>query len=274
MMDNIILDIQDIQKSFSVGYSGKKGAFGKEYRNVIDGLSMQLEQGEVTALVGGNGAGKTSLFNLISGLLRPGSGSIIYYGAEGSIDCTKTAPWTIAASGIGRMFQGSKVFEELRVIDHLILQARPLKTERPFHNMLKPAWNKSAKLDLENLIYEKLKVSDELAELWQNAGKPASSLSFAQQRVLSLAGVLLGDYELVLLDEPSSGLSPESFETLYRIMDEMKQAGKSIFLIEHNMEFIRKAASTCHYMAEGKIRYTGTPEEVLNRDEVRQSYLL
>ncbi|MEN8223755.1 MAG: ATP-binding cassette domain-containing protein [Bacteroidota bacterium] len=273
-MGNIILDIQNVQKSFALGYSGRRGVFDKEYRNVIGGLSVRLEQGKVTALVGGNGAGKTSLFNLISGLLRPDGGLITYHGDKKSIECTKSAPWTIAAAGVGRMFQGTRVFGDLRIIDHLFIQMRPKATERPFDTFFQHMKSKAAYRAIRSNIYDRLRPYDELMELLQHAEKPASSLSFAQQRLLSLAGLLLGDYKLILLDEPSSSLHPESFNTLYRIMDEVKKSGKSIFLIEHNMDFIIKAACTCHYMAEGRIKYSGQAEEVLNNDEVKQSYLL
>ncbi len=269
-----ILNIKDIHKSFAANYGRRGRVFGNEYKNVINGLSANLERGSITALVGGNGAGKTSLFNIISGLLRPEAGSVVFNKGKSSLDCTLATPYRIASGGVGRMFQGTRVFGELSVIDHLLIQARPAWAERPFNNVLFPVKNRKSGRELKEGIYEAMKEFDEFRELWKDGEKPASSLSYARQRMLSLAGLLIGNYDLLLLDEPSSGLNPGSFDTLYKFLNMMQAGGKTIFLIEHNMNFIKMAVDHCHYMAEGRILFAGTPEEVLEHDEVKQSYLL
>ena len=269
-----ILDIKDIHKSFALNFGRKGRAFGNEYKNVINGLSISLERGGATALVGGNGEGKTTLFNIISGLHRPEGGSILFNNGRNTIDCTIAGPWKIASNGVGRMFQGTRVFGELSVIDHLLLQARPAAAETPFNNVIFPLRSRKSDRESKQRIYENLKEFDEFRELWKEGKKAASSLSFARQRMLSLAGLLLGTYDLLLLDEPSSGLSPESFNTLYNFLDVMTARGKTVLLIEHNMDFIKKAVDHCHYMAEGRILFSGSPEEVLGHDKVKQSYLL
>ncbi len=268
------LEIKNISKSFAINFGAKGRAFGHEYKNVINELSISLERGMVTSLVGGNGVGKTTLFNIISGLLRADDGSILYHHSGNTIDCTRAAPWKIASSGVGRMFQGARVYSDLSVIDHLLIQARPASSESPFYNVFHPLMNRKSDRNLNEMIYEELKEFAEFRDLWAVGAKPASSLSFAGQRMLSLAGILVGHYELLLLDEPSSGLNPESFETMFRFLDLMRARGKTVFLIEHNMKFISKLTDYCHYMAEGTIRFSGTPEEVLNHAEVKQSYLL
>ncbi len=270
---NTVLEIKEIRKSFAMNH-GRARVFGAEYKNVINDLSISLEEGMVTSLVGGNGEGKTTLFNLISGLLRPDNGQILYVGERESIDCILSSPWQIARAGIGRMFQGARVFDELSVKDHLLIQARQSEGEKPFSRMLRPARSKKLENELSERIYHELKGFEEFRALWDAADTPAAALSFARQRLLSLAGLLVGGYDLLLLDEPSSGLSRESFETLYKLLDVMRERGKTVFLIEHNMEFIKKAADTCHYMAEGRIHFSGSPEEVLDHADVKQSYLL
>ncbi len=271
---DIILDIQNIQKSFAINYGAGRAVFGNEYKNIINNLTMQVPAAQVTALVGGNGAGKTTLFNLISGLIRPESGKIYYHFIETTIECTGASPWKIADSGIGRMFQGSRVYSGLSVLDNLLIQARQKMSESPISRLRNPIAYKKDDKELMDSIYERIKVYGELNELWANKSQAASSLSFAQQRMLSLAGLILGDYHLLLLDEPSSGLNPESFDTLYRIIKDLKEKGKSIFLIEHNMEFIREIVDQCHFLTDGSILFSGPPEEVLNHEEVKQSYLL
>ena len=273
-MENIVLEIDNIQKSFAINYAGKGNVIGTEYKNVINGLSFRLERGEVTALVGGNGAGKTTIFNLVSGLLRPDTGKIVYYGREKQIECTRATPWQISGAGIGRLFQGTRIFGELSVMDHLLLQSCPAAVESPFYNILKAGKSRRTISGMRDRIHEELEQYDEFREIIRFPDKVASSLSYAQQRMLSIAGLLIGDYELLLMDEPSSGLSPESNTVLYHLLDKVKEVGKSVFLIEHNMEFVRIVADHTHYMAEGKIKYSGTPEQVLETEEVRQSYLL
>ncbi len=270
---NSLMEIKDIRKSFAMNY-GRGGVFSAEYKNVINGLSVSLETAKVTSLVGGNGEGKTTLFNLVSGLIRPESGSIFYMKDDSTLDLSRLAPWQIARVGIGRMFQGARIFGELSVMDHLLIQARPFKNEGPFGRLIQPRKNTRLTKELKEKIFNELNGFDEFISLWNDSNEAASSLSFARQRLLSLAGLLVGGYDLLLLDEPSSGMSQESFDTLYRFMDVMRERGKTVFLIEHNMDFIRKAADTCHYMAEGKIRFSGSAEEVLDHTEVKQSYLL
>ena len=128
-MENIVLELDNLQKSFAINYAGKGNVIGTEYKNVINGLSFRLERGKVTALVGGNGAGKTTIFNLVSGLLRPDTGKIVYYGREKQIECTRATPWQISGAGIGRLFQGTRIFGELSVMDHLLLQSCPAAVE-------------------------------------------------------------------------------------------------------------------------------------------------
>jgi len=274
MMEKTVLNIQHIKKSFATNLIGRRKVFANEFRNVIDGLSLEVERGKVTALVGGNGAGKTTLFNLISGLYRPDSGKITFYGKDQIAECTTAKPWKIAGSGIGRMFQGTRIFGDLSVMDHLLLQACPAEIEMPLHKLFKAGKNKTIIDDAKKRIVDALNTYIDFEEILYVQEKAASSLSFAQQRLLSLAGLISGDYELYLLDEPSSGISPESITTLYKVIDKAKKMGKSIFLIEHNLDIIRNTADLCHYMAGGKIKYSGTAKEVMEIEEVRQSYLL
>lgn len=273
-MEKIILDIQNIQKSFALSYAGRGSALKKEYRNVVNGLSLEIPEGRVSALIGGNGAGKTTLFNLISGLLRPEEGKIIFNSLTSPVDCTKSTPWRISAAGIGRMFQGTRVFGELSVMDHLLIQAIPAEVEFPFYNLIKGKTYKRTNKEIKQQIINRLEEIPGFDELLHMKDNAASSLAFAQQRMLSLAGLLVGNYSLLLLDEPSSGMSPDSFNTLIEIIKKIKAEGKSVFLIEHNMSFIENVVDHCHFMEEGKIRFSGSPEEVLALEEVKQSYLL
>ena len=270
---NEVLSIENIRKSFAINYIGRVSTLGTEYKNVINGLSLTLNRGKVTSLVGGNGAGKTSLFNLISGLLRPDSGKIIFTGSRTKIDCCIASPWRIARAGIGRGFQGTRIFGELSAMDHLILQATPSKHEVPFSRMFGSQSRRKHK-EIEDRILHELNPFSEFDDILKYIQKPVSSLSYARQRLLSMAGLMIGEYDLLLLDEPSSGLSLDSLDVIYAMIALMKEKGKSIFLIEHNMEFVRKSSDICNYMSAGEIKFSGTPEEVLNNQIVQESYLL
>jgi ABC-type branched-subunit amino acid transport system ATPase component len=274
MMEKRVLEIENVKKSFAVNYSGKGNALGTEFKNVINGLSVDIDRGKVTALVGGNGAGKTTLFNMVSGLLRPDSGSINFYGKDKNIRCSTASPWEISDAGVGRLFQGTRVFGELSIMDNLILQSRNRNIEFPFYNIYNGRKSRQSILEIKESINEKLRRVDEFDKILKQSQKPALSLSYAQQRMLSMAGLLIGDYELLLMDEPSSGLSPESFSSLFEFMELVKKDGKSIFLIEHNMEFVRKTADHCYFIAEGKVKHSGSPEEILNKEDVKTSYLI
>jgi branched-chain amino acid transport system ATP-binding protein len=273
-MQRRILEIKDISKSFALGYKAREGRYSDGHKNVIDGLTMDVNRNEVTALVGGNGAGKTSLFNLISGLLKPDRGRVLFYGNDKALDCTHARPWEAARAGIGRMFQGIRVFGQLSIMDHLLIQACTPASALPFHHFLMPHKHKTLKRRTREKIMDQLGCYSEVSAMLAEPARPVSSLSYAQQRLLSLAGLMVGKYSLLLLDEPASGFSPESFDTLYGMMEGMRQQGRSIFLIEHNMLFIKKVASCCHFMSAGKILFSGSPAEVLDYDEVKKSYLL
>jgi ABC-type branched-subunit amino acid transport system ATPase component len=273
-MQSRVLEIRDISKSFALGYSGRSGRYSVEQKNVIDGLTMDVKRNEVTALVGGNGAGKTSLFNLISGLLKPDRGRVLFYGNDKTLDCIRARPWEAARAGIGRMFQGVRIFGQLSVMDHLVIQACTPASALPFHYFLMPHKSKKLTRRIREKIMDELDHYPEVSAMLADPARPVSSLSYAQQRILSLAGLVAGQYSLLLLDEPTSGLSAESFDTLYGMIEKMQQQGRSIFLIEHNMLFIKNAAAHCHFMSAGKILYSGPPDEVLDHEEVKKSYLL
>jgi ABC-type branched-subunit amino acid transport system ATPase component len=266
-----ILDIQDVRKSYSK--SGNT-LTRDDVHNVIDGLSMQVDVGRVTGLIGGNGAGKTTLFNIISGLLRPDRGRVHFHSDTGRIDCTTSSPWKVSAAGIGRMFQGVRVFGSLSIEDHMMLQARNGSGEQAFDRLFRPGKQRKEKQELLERVAGEMEPIPEFQDLWKERHFSASGLSYARQRLLSLAGLLLGDYDLLLLDEPTSGLNTDSFDTLYRFINIARKKGKTILLIEHNIRFIENAIDHCHFMSGGRIEFSGSPAEVLGHREVRESYLL
>lgn len=269
---NTILEIRAIHKSFAMKLGGGIRS-GWDRKEVLKGLSLKLQQGKVTSLVGGNGQGKTSLFNLISGFIRPDAGEIIYRTPALSMDCTRETPFRIANAGVGRMFQGSRVFPHLSVLDNLRLHYATNQMDAPFYRIRKFGhFKKEQKLIREHII-EMLDKHEAFNELKKEVDHRSSSLSFAQQRLLSLAGLMLGEYQVLLLDEPSSGLNPSAYDGMFSLINGMRSDGKTVFLIEHNMEFVRNLADVCHFLSDGVLTLSGSAAEVLEHRDVKESYL-
>ncbi|MEA3476569.1 MAG: ATP-binding cassette domain-containing protein [Bacteroidota bacterium] len=263
-----------MSKSFAIHkMKGRTGS--QDTIRVIRDVSIDIEKGSVTALIGANGAGKTTLFNLISGLLSAEEGRITFYNQEKEYELNSLKPYEIARLGIGRMFQSPKVFEKLSILDNLMLYLGNYHIEWPFY---KTFIRKSLKREYEAY---KEKILAHIAHylgkdhaFYQDWNNPAGTLSFAEQRILSLLGLLLGDYKLILMDEPTAGINYAFLDELKHWITLLKDEAKTVFMIEHNMDFVRDSANLCHYMGYGKIMYSGSPEQVLGIAEVQKEYLI
>ncbi len=144
MKPEIILDIQEIHKSFASSFTGFSGKTEREYAEVLKGVSLQLTKGSVSALIGGNGSGKSTLFNIISGLLPADKGQIIYRGNEFAHNLVNQPSYKQAGWGIARLFQGSNIFDNLSVLDNLFIADNDRSGEQPWHFLTKPGKVKSA----------------------------------------------------------------------------------------------------------------------------------
>lgn len=262
-----ILEITDLWKSFSGVSNTSNGR-----KPVLVGVDLHIEENNLTALIGGNGAGKTTLLNIINGFLTPDKGKINYQPKEKQILINNSKPNTIARLGIGRLFQGTRLFRNLTIKENLLIACNEFGIEKPMYNLY--SFRKyNEKMKLMNERIEELLGKLESKELLNSLNKNVKTLSYAQQRILNLISLLLGDYRLVLLDEPTSGINIDDWEIIEAIINEMKVAGISIFLIEHNMEFITKYVQTCYYMSSGKILVSGNTNDVLNHPMIKKEYL-
>lgn len=261
-----ILSISELTFSFE-----KERKHENQYK-LFDRLNLCVPAGTVTALTGGNGSGKTTLFNIINGLISGYSGDIHFKGA----DISGKQPHKIARLGIGRLFQGARVFEELSILENLIVGNNKLvHTELPFYNLLRSKATRTYAEASEKKAIELLnKLFGENNHFILNLHKPASDLSYGQQRLLQLVSLLMGDYELYLLDEPTSGVNPKYIGQIAEILSYMtKVSEKSVFLIEHNMHFVKQVATFCAFIDDGNIIAQGSPKEVLGNETVQLSYL-
>jgi len=234
-------------------------------------LSLVIPAEKITALVGGNGAGKTTIFNVISGLQRKDSGIISF--KEKNIG--GLSPYLIARLGIGRLFQGARIFEELSILDNIKLGNSDPMNEQPFYNLAFSGKDRNTEKQLSDkaeTILDELFGKNNI--FWEKRNSAAGDLSYGQQRLLAMARLLMGNYSLYLLDEPTAGVHAQFVEQIAFAIHHMNsKSKKTVLIIEHNMQFVRKIAGNCMYMDSGSIIMNGTPDEVLDSDKVQQSYL-
>lgn len=244
-----ILKLEKVNKSFD----GLKA---------IDNLNISIMRGKISAIIGPNGAGKTTLFNLICGYLYSDTGKIIYQGK----DITGFAPWKRSTLGIGRLFQDIRVFKKLTLLENLIVTFND-GSENPFlaifgrRNGLE---KKKTEIALRWLDFVGL------ADLKNSL---AENLSWGQQKLLSLARLLCGDFDLLLIDEPVSGVNPDMVQVIFKKIKNISEIGKTIIAVEHDMAAVKEISDYVFFMDSGKIVTSGLPEEIFNNQGIMESYL-
>ena len=234
--------------------------------HAVSGIDAVFEPGRITGLIGPNGAGKTTLFHLLTGFLKPDSGQIIYCNGE----IQGLQPWQIAGMGIGRLFQDVRVFPKLSVLDNVRAAFREQQGENPLWALLK----RTAIARTEKELTIRARGLLEFVGLLGAENALAEELSYGQQKLLSIARLLANEAQVLLLDEPASGVNPELLQTILKLIRRLaKEDSKVIVVIEHNMQVVKQIADTVYFMDEGRIISSGTPEEVLAHREVREAYI-
>lgn len=238
---------------------------------LLRGVNLNVEEGKITALVGGNGTGKTTLFNIISGFEKSYSGNVLFR----DINLNQIPAHRISSMGIARLFQGGQLLGGLTLMENMLLSSYDKTGEMPFSSLL---WQKKYKLSESA---KQKKVNDILVRIFgvdnkylEMLDQDASTFSYGEQRILSLARLFMGNDRLLLLDEPTSGVNPVYISTIENVIHEMKEKdGLTLLLIEHNMHFVRKVADICAYLDDGIIAQIGPTAQVLSDKTVRNSYL-
>ena len=230
----------------------------------IDGLSLEVNRGEIVALIGPNGAGKTTAFNCITGIYTPTSGSVKFDGR----DLRGNAPDAITKLGIARTFQNIRLFSNLTVFDNVLIAEHLRATDNVF----------SATLRLNRKEEERMRAETEqlLREQGLYAYKDdiASSLPYGLQRRLEIARALATKPELLLLDEPAAGMNPQETQELTDFIVKIRdQYHLSIFMIEHHMDLVMQISERIYVLNFGRLIAHGTPEEIQNNQEVIDAYL-
>jgi branched-chain amino acid transport system ATP-binding protein len=247
MSGNVILDITDLKKVF--------GGI-----NALDGISLQVFEGEILGLIGPNGAGKTALLNTITGFYRPTAGSIHFQGSEIS-----TLPlYEIGRRGVGRTFQNIRLFKRMTVLENVMVAdkrhaASPLRSLWNFSGRAKGRAEAMALLDM--------------MQLTDKADHLASSLSYGDSRRLEIARALAGKPVLMLLDEPAAGMNDAETEQLVEDVQRIRNRVGAIVLIEHDMSLIRSLSDRVVAMDYGRKIAEGDVQLVLEHPDVRRAYL-
>jgi len=246
MEDGTILEMKDLCKHFG-------------NLTAVNGISLSVGKGNRHAIIGPNGAGKTTLFNLLSGRFRPNRGQILFRGR----DITGMSPYRISRLGIARSFQIINVFPQLSVFEnvHTVLMSK--------HNI---------RYDFLRSLKRWEKVTEETFHLLEQIGLldkkdvSAGFLSYGEQRELEVGLTIASDPELILLDEPTAGMSMDETRQAIKLIDRVTK-GKTLVIIEHDMEVIFSLADVITVMQYGRVVTTGSPEEIRKDRRVREAYL-
>lgn len=215
-------------------------------RHILQGVTLDIGQGEVVSLIGRNGAGKSTMLRSVMGLKTPKSGRIIYLGSE----ITRLPPHRIAHLGIGLVPQGGGIFPDISVLDNILFS--PVK--RPGQ------WT------LERIFA----LFPRLEERIRNRGR---NLSGGEQKMLAMARALMMNPRLLLMDEPSEGLAPLFVQEVGRIVTEISKQGVSVLLVEQNLSLAMSAGHRCYVFNKGRAVYNAPPNVLRANKEVMRQYL-
>ena len=229
-------------------------------------VSLQIKEGEIVGILGPNGSGKTTLLNLLSGLLVPTSGRVVWQGR----DISGAKPETIAALGLVKTFQNPQLFAELTVLEHVMIASHlALKRLLGFRRYKTFFASKIADLELRARSDRMMK----LCRLNEAAEKPASTLSYGEEKMLGVAMAMMCEPKLLLLDEPASGLGQEEIVNLGLVLRDLREHGTTLCIIDHKVAFLAEFANRLIVLQNGNKIAEGPPGEVLSNQNVITAYL-
>ncbi|MEA2322752.1 MAG: branched-chain amino acid transport system ATP-binding protein livM [Solirubrobacteraceae bacterium] len=223
----------------------------------VDGCSFAVPAGSITALIGPNGSGKTTVFNLIDGMMRPSAGEVRFDGQR--IDGLR--PWRRAHLGIGRTFQITRLFGDMTVLENVVVPLRSF------------AWGR---LNADAVSGPEAARAEELLEfvgMRRYRDQKAKALSYGQQKLVELAQVLMLDPKLILLDEPAGGINPTAIERMGEMIRTLNRQGMTFLIVEHNMPFVLGLCDPVRVLARGTCICEGGPEVVQHDPRVLDAYL-
>lgn len=231
----------------------------------VSDVNFRAKKGEITAIIGPNGAGKTTMFNLIAGFYRPTTGRVLFEGR----DVTALPTYRRTEMGMVRTFQNINLFKDLSVMDNILVGIH-CRTRSEFMSCL---FHSPASRREEKRSREKCMEILEFMNLHGYAGEKAGSLSYGMQKNLEVARALATDPNLILLDEPASGLNTQDLDELSKRIVAIREKGITVVLIEHKMDVVMSISDHIMVLSFGQTIAEGTPEQISNDKNVIEAYL-
>ena len=227
-------------------------------------LTFTLRKGAIVALVGPNGAGKTTVFNLLTGFIPPDRGSVMLNGQE----LVGMSPDTIARHGMVRSFQDVRLFQRLSCLQNVAMGVQGQPGEK-VHRLLVTPGSTNAK---ERETLAKAAEWLEFVGMHDFADVPAGALSYGQSKLVSLARVLATEAEVVLLDEPASGIDVHWVDTMLGLVESLRGQGRTVCIVEHNLHVVGRLADHVYFMELGRISAEGTIDELTGSERLAEAY--
>lgn len=218
--------------------------------NAIKGVSFEVNEGEVVSLIGANGAGKTTILHTITGLLKPKSGSVIFEGKE----LTTTPAHSIVKLGMAHVPEGRRVFADLTVYENLMLGAYTRKDKKEIAESLEMIYSRFPRLE-------------------ERKKQTAGTLSGGEQQMLAMGRALMSKPRIILMDEPSMGLSPLFVNEVFDIIKKISASGTTVLLVEQNAKKALSISDRAYVLETGKIALTGKASDLINDDKIKKAYL-
>ena len=216
----------------------------------LKGISFHVNQGEVIALIGANGAGKTTTLQTLTGILSPKSGSIVFEGK----DLTRTPAHKIVEMGMAHVPEGRRVFADMSVYENLLLGAYTRKDKAEIAESLASVYKRFPRLE-------------------ERKGQRAGTLSGGEQQMLAMGRALMSRPRIILMDEPSMGLSPIFVNEIFDIIREVSESGTTVLLVEQNAKKALSIVDRAYVLETGSITMDGKAEDLLNDEAVQKAYL-
>jgi branched-chain amino acid transport system ATP-binding protein len=236
----VLLEVRDLNTYYGTSH-------------VLQGISLSVAEGELIALLGRNGMGKSTTLKTIMGLIKPKSGSVIFQ----EKDITGDPPYKVARAGIGYVPEERRIFPNLSVLDNLFLGVKGGKISNP---------------DDPN-VWTVDRIFRHFPMLQKRAPQPGRFLSGGEQQMLTIGRSLMGNPGLLLVDEPSEGLSPLLVKEVRDILEQINKAGVSILLVEHNIKVAMSLADRLYLMGKAHIGFVGSTEDLKANPQIREKYL-
>lgn len=232
-----MLEIKDLQVCYGV-------------INAIKGVSFEVNEGEIIALIGANGAGKTTILHTVTGLVPAKSGSIMFEGT----DLLKTHAHKIVSMGMAHVPEGRRIFQELTVLENLKMGAYTRKDKKEISDTLEMVYKRFPRLE-------------------ERKSQIAGTLSGGEQQMLAIGRALMSHPKIILMDEPSMGLSPLYVTEIFDIIKEVNAGGTTVLLVEQNAKKALSIANRAYVLETGNIALSGDAKELMNNDSVKKAYL-